>query len=92
MQPESTLNANTHSNTCWLRLVAHAQSGRCTCHLGVGGSVNVLDGCSVGRMLKDEYEIAKAEVKARAQSRLEPGDFEQSITDEEFRAIHGGAS
>lgn len=75
MQTEHSLNADTHANACWLRLVAHAQSGRCTCHLGVGGSVHVLDGCSVGRMLKDEYERAKEAVKARAQSRLEPGDF-----------------
>lgn len=76
MNNEPTLNADTHARACWLRLVEHAQSGRCTCHLGHGGSVNVLDGCSVGRMLRDEYEIAKAEVKARAQSRLEPGDFD----------------
>lgn len=77
MKTESSLNADTHANTCWLRLVAHAQSGRCTCHLGFGGSVNVLDGCSVGRMLKDEYERATAAVRAKAaQSTLEPGDYE----------------
>lgn len=66
MQTEHSLNADTHANACWLRLVAHAQAGRCTCHLGFGGSVNVLGGCSVGRMLKDEYERAKEAVKARA--------------------------
>lgn len=80
MQAESTLNADTHARTCWLRLVEHAQSGRCTCHLGYGGSVNVLDGCSVGRMLRDEYEHAKEAVKARARAKLEEGDFEAHAT------------
>lgn len=79
MNAEPTLNADTHANACWLRLVVHAQSGRCTCHLSVGGSVNVVEGCAVGRMLRDEYTIAKAEVKARAQSTLEPGDFEAAL-------------
>ncbi len=80
MQTEPKLNVDTHANACWLRLVVHAQSGRCTCHLGVAGSVHVLDGCSVGRMLRDEYTIAKAEEKARAESKLEAGDFEAPDT------------
>lgn len=79
MQTEHSLNADTHANSCWLRLVAHAQSGRCTCHLGFGGSVNVLGGCSVGRMLKDEYERAKEAVKARARAKLEEGDFDPDV-------------
>lgn len=84
MNNEPTLNADTHARACWLRLVEHAQSGRCTCHLGYGGlvvhvSVNVLNGCSVGRMLKDEYERAKEAVKARARAKLEEGDFDPAF-------------
>lgn len=75
MKTESSLNADTHSNTCWLRLVAHAQAGRCSCHLSFGGAVHVLNGCATGRMLNDEYQRAKEAVKARARAKLEAGDF-----------------
>jgi len=47
--------AEEHARACWQRLVEHAQGGRCTCHLGVGGSVHVLAGCVTGRMLHEEY-------------------------------------
>lgn len=55
--------AEEHAHTCWQRLVEHAQGGRCTCHLGIGGSVHVLAGCYTGRVLHDEYWIAAERVR-----------------------------
>lgn len=65
--------AEEHARACWQRLVEHAQGGRCTCHLGVGGSVHVLAGCVTGRMLHDEYWTA-AELVREMSPGLEIGD------------------
>jgi hypothetical protein len=40
----------------WNKLVEHAQSGNCTCHIGQIGEVNILSACVTGRNLKEEYE------------------------------------
>lgn len=67
MNSEQALNENLgetaqspeeHAQSCWDVLVRHCQAGRCTCHIGIGGSVHVLSGCVVGLMLFDEYMIA----------------------------------
>lgn len=67
MIPEQSLNKSPgetaqspaeHAMSCWLVLVRHCEAGRCTCHIGAGGSVHVLNGCVTGRMLFDEYKIA----------------------------------
>ena len=71
--------AEEHARACWSRLVEHAQQGRCTCHLGVGGSVRVLDGCVTGRMLHDEYWIAADRVRDLSPSQLVQGDMESTL-------------
>lgn len=90
MNPEQTLNvpppaepvsvgrlrvAEEHARSCWLRLVVHAQGGRCTCHLETGGSVHVIAGCVTGRMLYEEYWRA-ADLVRELSPKLEAGDFE----------------
>lgn len=83
--------AEEHARDNWRRLVEHAQGGRCTCHLGIGGSVHVLAACYTGRMLYEEYWIAAERVRELSPcrdllsgpaldreiaSRLEAGDFD----------------
>ena len=67
--------AEEHAHTCWQRLIEHAQGGRCTCHLGIGGSVHVLAGCVTGRMLYEEYWRA-ADLVRELSPKLEAGDFD----------------
>lgn len=67
--------AEEHRARCWLRLVEHAKTGRCTCSLGVGGSVHILAGCATGRMLWEEYVRAADEVRELT-PKLEAGDFD----------------
>jgi hypothetical protein len=50
----NVLQANSKCN--WNKLVAHAQSGNCTCNVGVIGEVNILSACVAGRNLKEEYD------------------------------------
>jgi hypothetical protein len=83
--------AQERARACWNVLVKHCEAGRCTCNLGVCGSVNILNACVVGRMLSDEYIIAKARVQELAQINLplEAGDMGSTLEVdhiEEYRA------
>lgn len=70
MKTEPTLNGTAqtpeqHASACWQRLVDHAKAGRCTCHYDACGNsvhVRVLRGCVTGRMLYEEYSIARRRV------------------------------
>ena len=96
MQSEQTLNGTAqspkaHATSCWLVLIKHCQDGRCNCHLDLYGSVHILKGCAVGRMLHDEYLLALISVKrarelacqkkALAGQPLEAGDMGSTLED-----------
>lgn len=74
--------AKAHAVACWNLVAQHCQQGRCTCHLDVGGSVHIIQGCVTGRMLNDEYAIAAERVRDLSASKLEAGDMESTLEPE----------
>lgn len=52
----NVLQSNARDN--WKKLVAHAQTGNCTCNVGLIGEVNILNACVTGRHLKEEYDLS----------------------------------
>ena len=83
-QGETAQSPAEHSESCWAALVRHCEGGRCTCHIGIGGSVHVLNGCSVGRHMYEEYQIATQRVRDLARKAgqlelLEAGDMGSTL-------------
>ena len=78
-QGETAQSPSEHAESCWAALARHCEGGRCTCHLGIGGSVHVLNGCAVGRMLENEYAIASERVRNRRGPSLEAGDMGSTL-------------
>ena len=84
--------AEAHALACWNVLVKHCEAGRCNCHLGIGGSVHILNGCAVGRMLNEEYEIASHRVRNffgnQPELPLEAGDMGSTLEPQREGAPH----